>query len=176
LSKWKRISTLRWKLFASLIPSHKVMWVFIQGLRPWLREYLFSVTTAHEGVEGLQTETRSSGKNLWCLLTFLCLNLYGETSKNYKLISIKFMDPFLCIISTSKNSNCIKYSSKICATTMFLIINIQKKHSYRICSYVYPLLYYKIWHPLHQLLPSNWAVNTDFVWPPCCYTFHKKLP
>jgi hypothetical protein len=49
----------------------------------------------------------TTGKK-WRLLSLRCFNLYGQASNNYKLMSIKFTDPFLCIFSTSINIDCIK--------------------------------------------------------------------
>jgi len=41
--------------------------------------------------------------------SFRYFNKYDEASKNYKLIIVLYSDPLLCSISTSNDSNYVKF-------------------------------------------------------------------
>jgi hypothetical protein len=59
------------------------------------------------------------------LLSLKCFNLSDEAGKNYKLIITLFSDLFLCVISTSTDTNYVKLSGhnlKLLHVTMFIIL------------------------------------------------------
>jgi hypothetical protein len=72
--------------------------------------------------------------------------VYDEmVSKWHKLIIIQFNDPFLCVISTALNSDCVKfvrYNLKAFSVTMiiigdisYIINNLQLYLCFRVCAH-----------------------------------------
>lgn len=59
--------------------------------------------------------TRSSGKNLWRLLSFKWFSLYVEVSKNCKLIKIQLSYLFACVNSTkiAEVESCLQCASHV---------------------------------------------------------------
>lgn len=110
---------------------------------------LFSTTSNHRKIPGKELDvtstvrsiqrlclckkmvsSRTSRKNLWCLLDFKCYSLCNEPSRYYLLITIKYNDPFLCIISITTDLDYTKFprcNLNNCTMSTLVIVYIQNK-------------------------------------------------